>query len=79
MNDEYHVGVGTFGIYAGTFKKSPSKYAREHGLNEWKNKDDVTQEALEAVAEYLISSQGCFSFSYGGKEYVLTFFEKDKK
>ena len=36
---EYHVGCGLAGIYAGTLKNN----------NEWKNKSDVTDEALCAV------------------------------
>lgn len=41
---EYHVGCGMFGIYAGTLM--PNK-------KEWKNKSQVTDEAIEAVRDYL--------------------------
>lgn len=40
----YHVGCGTFGIYAGTLKNE----------NEWRDKSDCTDEAIEAVRDYLI-------------------------
>lgn len=42
---EYHVGCGAFGIYAGTLKKNG---------REWMNKSDCTDEALEAVRDYLV-------------------------
>ena len=41
---EYHVGCGIAGIYAGTLKKSG---------NEWLNKSDVTNEAINAVVQYM--------------------------
>ena len=41
----YHVGCGIAGIYAGTLKPSG---------DEWRNKSDVTHEALCAVAQYLL-------------------------
>lgn len=41
---EYHVGCGLAGIYAGTIKKP----------GEWKNKSEVTAEALRSVAEYML-------------------------
>lgn len=40
---QYHVGCGLAGIYAGTQAKP--------GV--WKNKNDVTKEAICAVAEYM--------------------------
>lgn len=40
---EYHVGCGLAGIYAGTISKP--------GV--WENKNEVTNEALCAVAEYM--------------------------
>ena len=42
---EYHVGCGAFGIYAGTLM--PNKTM-------WRNKTDVTDEALCAVRDYLM-------------------------
>ena len=47
---EYHVGCGMFGnIYAGTMA-SP----RKDGLQMWRNKSDVTSEAVEAVMGHFI-------------------------
>ena len=43
---EYHVSCGMFGIYAGTVKKNGT---------EWKDKTRVTDEAIEAVRDWLIS------------------------
>ena len=44
---EYHVGCGAFGIYAGTLEQ------RNKSL--WKNKSEVTDEAIEAVRDYMVS------------------------
>ena len=41
---EYHVSCGMFGIYAGTVKKNGT---------EWKDKTRVTDEAIEAVRDWL--------------------------
>ena len=41
----YHVGCGIAGIYAGTLKKNG---------NEWLNKSLVTDEAIDAVRDYLM-------------------------
>ena len=43
---EYHVSCGMFGIYAGTVKKNGT---------EWKDKTRVTDEAIEAVRDRLLS------------------------
>lgn len=42
---EYHVGCGLAGIYAGTLKND----------KEWRNKNEVTDEAVLAVANYMYS------------------------
>ena len=42
---EYHVGAGCFGIYAGTLKNK----------EEWKDKTECTDEAIEAVRDYMIN------------------------
>lgn len=48
---EYHVGCGLFGtIYAGTMAPP-----RKDGLQMWRNKSDVTQEAVEAVMGHFIT------------------------
>lgn len=57
----YHVGLGLFGIYAGTLKSE----------NEWRNKDDVTREAVDAVAGYLVTNKKEIRFTYKDKKYVM--------
>lgn len=42
---EYHVGCGMSGIYAGTLKK---------GDKEWRAKSLVTEEAINAVRDWLL-------------------------
>lgn len=46
----YHVGCGIAGIYAGTLKKNGC---------EWLNKNDVTDEAIGCVADYLMMQAEC--------------------
>lgn len=55
---QYHVGCGIAGIYAGTLKKGKN--------DEWLNKSDVTNEAIEAVAQYMyfIIPKGENAFTY---------------
>lgn len=43
---EYHVGCGAFGIYAGTLN------SRNKSM--WQNKTEVTDEALDAVRDYMV-------------------------
>ena len=53
---EYHVGCGAFDIYAGTLEP--------HNKSLWKNKSEVTDEAIEAVRDYMVSDLlGGFSCS----------------
>lgn len=59
---EYHVGCGAFGIYAGTLNKSGSM---------WRNKTDVTKEALDAVAQYLLQEDMVMYFDYKSERYSL--------
>lgn len=48
---EYHVGCGMFGnIYAGTMAPP-----RKDGLKMWRNKSDVTDEAVSAVLSHFIT------------------------
>lgn len=61
--DEYRVGCGAFGIYAGTLN------SRNQSL--WKNKSDVTDEAVCAVAQYLLQENKTMTFKYEGKQYQL--------
>ena len=59
---EFHVGCGLCGIYAGTLKTD----------TQWAKKSNVTDEALCAVADYLLAygSEG-IKFSLDGKKYKL--------
>lgn len=59
---EYHVGCGVFGIYAGTLNKKGDK---------WINKSDVTHEAINAVAQFLLEHEEALEFNYRGKRYRL--------
>ena len=65
---EYHVGCGFAGIYAGTMK--PNGY-------EWRNKSDVTDEALYAAAQYLLFQGVEFRFKHKGKLYALNIKEME--
>lgn len=47
---EYHVGCGAFGnIYAGTMSAP-----RKDGLQMWRNKSDVTDEAIKSVMGHFV-------------------------
>lgn len=59
---EYHVGCGIAGIYAGTLKPNGDR---------WRNKSDVTHEALCAVAQYLLFQGKEFRFQHKGQWYVM--------
>lgn len=59
---EYHVGCGAFGIYTGTLKPN--------GI-EWRNKSDVTDEAISAAAQYLLQHDESMTFTYKDKRYRL--------
>ena len=66
---DYHVGLGVFGIYAGTLKKK----------DEWKDKSEVTREAIDAVAGFLLLNQKECCFKYEGKQYVMRVEEREGK
>ena len=59
---EYHVGCGAFGIYAGILNKDKTM---------WKNKSDVTNEALDAVVQYLLQENVVMDFNYKNEIYCL--------
>lgn len=59
---EYHVGCGAFRIYAGILNKDKTM---------WKNKSDVTNEVLDAVAQYLLQENVVMDFNYKNKKYTL--------
>lgn len=60
---EYHVGCGAFGIYAGTLEPKNKTL--------WRNKSDVTIEALCAVAQHFLFNAIEFRFQYKGQWYVM--------
>lgn len=59
---EYHVGCGLAGIYAGTIKKP----------GEWKNKSEVTSEAMRSVAEFMLGK-----IKPGDKAYEITWINSE--
>ena len=59
---EYHVGCGITGIFAGTINKTSTM---------WVNKSDVTDEAISAVAQFLLEHEEAMEFNYQGKRYRL--------
>ena len=59
---DYHVGCGAFGIYAGTLNKAKTL---------WQNKSEVTEEAVCAVAEYLLQENKRMRFEKNGKVFEL--------
>ena len=67
---EYHVGCGAFAIYAGTLNKNKTM---------WQNKSEVTDEAVSAVAQYLLQENKIMKFSYKGKNYKLCVEELEDK
>lgn len=58
----YHVGCGITGIFAGTLNKKGDM---------WVNKSDVTDEAVSAVAQFLLEHEEAMEFDYQGKRYRL--------
>ncbi len=62
---EYHVGCGMSGIFAGTVRDYKG------GRRIWAKKSDVTDEALGAVAEYLLDNDLEISFARDGKDFVM--------
>lgn len=65
---DYHVGAGLFGIYAGTLNPKGDT---------WRNKSEVTKEALGAAAQYLQENEKEFRFKLKSDEkwYVMKVFE----
>ena len=64
---DYHVGCGAFGIYAGTLEPK--------NKNLWRNKTDVTDEAIGAVRDWLVldclGGFDCTKGKYGGYQWKL--------
>lgn len=67
---EYHVGCGAFAIYAGTLNSK--------NKNLWQNKSEVTDEAVSAVAQYLLQENKSMVFQYQGKKHRLCVVEVDE-
>ena len=64
--NEYHVGCGLFGIYIGKIKRDKC------GNSVWSDPlINVTDEAMGAVAQWLLEDETEFDFEYKGKRYVL--------
>lgn len=61
--DEYHVGCGAFGIYVGTLNS--------RNKNLFQKKSEVTDEAVGAVAQYLLQEDKAVRFLYKGQRYKL--------
>ena len=68
---EYHVGCGAFGIYAGTLAKP-----KKDGSQLWRDKSEVTDEAIRSVAQYLLEHETEVQFTYRGKRYLLSVQER---
>lgn len=64
---EYHVGCGAFAIYAGTLNSK--------NKNLWQNKTACTDEAIEAVRDYMVQEClggfKCEKSNTGGYEWKL--------
>ena len=65
---KYSVGCGLFGIYAGVLKPNGK---------EWKEKTDVTMEAMSCVAQYLLENNKELHVRYDDKKYVLKVVEEE--
>lgn len=69
---EYHVDAGLFGIYAGTLNPKG---------NTWRNKSEVTMEALRASAVYLLENNKEYQFQRksDGKWFAMRISEIEPK
>lgn len=66
---EYHVGCGIAGIYAGILNKKGDR---------WNQKSEVTIEAIDSVAEFLMMNDSEARFTHKGKRYVLQVIEAEE-
>lgn len=64
---EYHVGCGAFGIYAGTLNPP-----RKDGLQMWRQKSEVTEEAMSAVVQYIKQELMCKGKAKYSVQYEFT-------
>lgn len=69
---EYHVRAGVFGIYAGTLNPNGDT---------WRNKSEVTREALCASAQYLLEHDKELQFTRkaDGKWFAMRIVEIEPK
>lgn len=67
---KYHVGCGITEIYAGTLNKKSTM---------WVNKSDVTDEAISAVAQFLLEHEEAMEFNYQGKRYRLAVTQEESE
>jgi hypothetical protein len=67
---EYHVGCGITGIFAGTLNKKGDM---------WTRKSDVTDEAINAVAQFLLEHEEALEFDYQGKRYRLAVTQAERQ
>lgn len=69
---DYHVSAGVFGIYAGTLM--PKK---DNKPQMWRNKSDVTEEAIAAVRDYMTTD--CLNEKEGKTQGGYEWIRKDGK
>ena len=67
---KYHVGCGITAIFAGTLNKAGSM---------WVNKSDVTGEAIDSVAQFLLEHDESVLFTYQDKRYRLSVKEESEE
>ena len=67
---KYHVGCGITAIFAGTLNKTGTM---------WVNKSDVTDEAINSVAQFLLEHDESVLFTYQGKRYRLSVKEESEE
>lgn len=60
---KYHVSAGLFGIYAGIISKDGKH---------WKDKSDVTDEAIESVRDYMVDKALDAGEASHGWEWTMT-------
>lgn len=67
---EYHVGCGALEIYAGRLNKNKTM---------WIEKNEVTDEAISAVAQYLVENNIEMEFVLNCKKYRMKVSEVEPK
>ena len=73
---EYHVVCGIAGIYAGIHTQ---KFNNDLSSDKWRNKSDVTHEALCAVAQHLLFNGQEFRFMHKNQWYVMRIEEFEER